>query len=234
MQNYRNIIYRHFQYVGSLLKDIPLRTAARSPPARRVVAQARSAGIMCPACPKDGVLGTFCSGYVPCALEGGRSWHVLRALCSPPARRMAVLTRSAVVLCPGRQKDGGPGTFCGHSVLCLPGGWRPWHVLRALCSSPARRMAVLTRSAVVLCPGRQKDGGPGTFCGHSVPWAFSATFRWAEESGRACCRVTPAEKWSGVLPCYSCTVSRARCQCVGWVICQFRQKAVYLKTILKR
>ena len=251
-------------------------------PAQRLVVQARSAAIMCPARPGDGGSGTFCSGYVPCAPEDGRSWHVLRALCSSPARRMAVLTRSAVVLCPGRQKDGGPGTFCGHSVPCPPGGWRPWHVMRALCSLPARRLVVLTRSTVVLCPGRQKDGGPDTFCGHSEPLAFSATFRWAEErggraaasllqkSGWACCRVISAEKWSGVLPrhscrkvvgsaaaslllklsgvlphhsfrklagvlpCYSCTVSRARCQCVGWVICQFRQKAVYLKTILKR
>ena len=89
-------------------------------PAQRLVVQARSAAIMCPARPEEGGSGTFCSGYVPCAPEGGRPWHVLRLFCAPDATRMAVLTRSAAILCPARPKVGGPGTFSGHSVPCLP------------------------------------------------------------------------------------------------------------------
>ena len=169
-----------------------------------------------PARPEEGGLGTFSGRSVPSPPKGWWSRHVQRPLCVPPARGMVALARFVAVMFPARRKMGGPGTFCGHYVPRPPGGWRPWHVMRALCSLPARRLVVLTRSAVVLCPGRQKDGGPDTFCGHSVPWAFSAAFRWAEErggsaaalllqkSGRECCRITPAEKWSGVLPRNSC------------------------------
>ena len=160
MQNYRNIIYRHFQYVGSLLKDIPLRPAARSPPARRVVAQARSAGIMCPACPEDGGHDTFSPPdrhrSAPCTSGRRWPWHIQWRFCSPdvrrirmpmsdqssfpsqicalPARRMAAQARSAAILCTARPKVGGPGTFSGHYVSRLPGGGWLWLVLQRLCS----------------------------------------------------------------------------------------------------
>ena len=147
-----------------------------------MAAWARSAAILCPARPRDGGLG-----------------------------------RSAAVLCPACPEGGGLGTFSGRSVPqtsggyacpgpinppsrhrsvpCPPGGWWPRHVLRALCALPARRMAAQARSAVILFPACLEYGGLGTFSGYSVPWAFSATFRWAEESGRACCRIIPSENW---------------------------------------
>ena len=137
-------------------------------PARRMAAQARSAAILCPARPEDGGLGTFCGDSVSCPPKGWWSWHVLRLFCAPDAKRMVVQARSAAIMCPACFEDGGLGTFCGDSVSCPPGGWRPWHVLWALCSSPARRMAAQARSAAILCPARPKVGSPGTFSGHYV------------------------------------------------------------------
>ena len=89
-------------------------------PARRMAAQARSAAILCTARPKVGGPGTFSGHDVSRLPGGGWLWHVLPRLCSLPSRRMAALARSAAILCPARPKVGGPGTFSGHSVPCLP------------------------------------------------------------------------------------------------------------------
>ena len=149
---------------------------------------------MCPACPEDGGPGTFTPPdrhrSAPCTSGGWWPWHVQRPFCVLPARRLVVQARSAAIMCPAHPEDGGPDTFCGcsvprtsggyacpgpinpptrhKSVPCPPVGWWPSHVLRRFCVLPAQRLVVLARSAVVLCPGRQKDGGPGTFSGHYV------------------------------------------------------------------
>ena len=150
----------------------------RALPARRVVAQSRSAAILCPARPKVGGPGTFCGCSVPRTPKGWWSRHVQRPLCVPPALRMAAWARSAAILCPARPEDGVPGTFCGHYVPRPPGGWRPRHVLRRFCALPAQRLVVQARSAAIMCPARPEEGGSGTFCSGYVPCAPEGGRSW--------------------------------------------------------
>ena len=193
-----------------------------------MVAWARSVAVLFPAVQEDGGPGTICCCSVPCLPEGWRPWHVLQRLCSLRAGGWAVLARSVGIMFPARLEDGGPGTFSGRSVSCKPGGGWLWHVLQRLCSlraggwwsrhvlrlfcaPDAKRMVALTRSADILSPwrfrplsaGRKKGAGvlPHHSCRKVVGRAAASLL---QKSGRACCRVTPAEKWSGVLPRNSC------------------------------